>query len=74
MNLFINSIKVCGALMRPLELSVNLEEKEEDNEDKFVLNLPDGTSHKQVGLRARDLGDRKHGCHGARQLGNLIAM
>jgi len=38
---------VCGALMRPLELTVNLEEREEEDEDKFVLNLPDGTSHKQ---------------------------
>jgi len=37
---------VCGALMRPLELPVNVED--EDDEDKFVLNLPDGTSHKQV--------------------------
>jgi len=37
---------VCGALMRPLDLTVNLEEEQED--DKFILNLPDGTSHKQV--------------------------
>ena len=32
--------------MRPLEVSVMVEEREE--EDKFVLNLPDGTSHKHV--------------------------
>ena len=38
--------QVCGALMRPLDLTVNLEEEQED--DKFILNLPDGTSHKQV--------------------------
>ena len=32
--------------MRPLEVAVQVEEEEE--EDKFVLNLPDGTSHRQV--------------------------
>ena len=32
--------------MRPLEVPVQVEQEEE--EDKFVLNLPDGTSHRQV--------------------------
>ena len=38
--------KVFGALMRPLTMSVLVEEEEE--EDECVLKLPDGTIHIQV--------------------------
>ena len=34
--------------MRPLTLPVQLEAEQEEDGDQFVLNLPDGTSQKQV--------------------------
>ena len=34
--------------MRPLSMSVLVEEEEEEEEDKCVLKLPDGTIHTQV--------------------------
>jgi len=39
---------VFGALMRPLSMSVLVEEEEEEEEDKCVLKLPDGTIHTQT--------------------------
>ena len=36
--------------MRPLTLPVQVETEQEEDGDQFVLNLPDGTSQKQVSI------------------------
>lgn len=41
-----NLIQVFGALMRPLQLTVQMDEQ--DAEEKFTLNLPDGSSQNHV--------------------------
>merc|ERR1711971_729894 len=42
---------VCGALMKPLEMSViveDLDEQEDDGMGKFMVQLPDGTQRRQI--------------------------
>ena len=41
-----NFIQAFGALMRPLQLTVQMDEQ--DAEEKFTLNLPDGSSQNHV--------------------------